>query len=93
VWIAALVFTMSSGFATLLTIDDLEANGSTMILFLSRLAVEGMLYCSWVSTCKKRMLIFRLGGLVLLIHLLTMRCLFFLRGAGMLGDVTNALVG
>jgi hypothetical protein len=54
VWIAALVFTMSSGFATLLTIDDLEANGSTMVLFLSRLAVEGMLYCSWVSTCKKR---------------------------------------
>ena len=49
VWIAALVLTMASGFGTLLQVDDADADGSTMILFLVRLAVEGMLFCSMVS--------------------------------------------
>ena len=50
VWIAALVLTMASGFGTLLQVDDADADGSTMILFLVRLAVEGMLFCSVVSS-------------------------------------------
>lgn len=49
IWIAALVLTMASGFGTLLQVDDADADGSTMILFLARLAVEGMLFCSMVS--------------------------------------------
>jgi hypothetical protein len=49
VWIGSLVLTMVSGFMTLLEVDDAEASGSAMILYLLRLAVEGMSFCSWVS--------------------------------------------
>jgi hypothetical protein len=49
IWIAALILTMASGFSTLLQVDDADADGSTMILFLVRLAVEGMFFCSMVS--------------------------------------------
>jgi hypothetical protein len=49
VWIGALVMTMTSGFATLLQVDDADATGGTVFLFLLRLSVEGMLFCSCVS--------------------------------------------
>ena len=54
VWIGALVVTMVSGFMTLLEVDDAEASGSAMILYMLRLAVEGMSFCSWVSSWGKR---------------------------------------
>ena len=47
-WISALIMTMTSGFATLLQVDDSEASGGAMILYLLRLAVEGMFFCSMV---------------------------------------------
>lgn len=49
VWVGALIITMFSGFMTLLEIDDADATGRTMILYLSRLSVEGMHFCTWVS--------------------------------------------
>lgn len=45
VWISALLVTMVSGFCTLLMVDDADATGATMILYLVRLAVEGSLFC------------------------------------------------
>lgn len=48
-WIGALIMTMVSGFATLLQVDDSEASGSAMILYLIRLAVEGIFFCIVVS--------------------------------------------
>ena len=53
VWIGALVVTMVSGFMTLLEVDDAEASGTAMILYMLRLAVEGMSFCSWVSAGKR----------------------------------------
>jgi hypothetical protein len=50
VWVGALIITMFSGFMTLLEIDDADATGKTMLLYLSRLSVEGMHFCSWVSS-------------------------------------------
>ncbi|KAL3920513.1 MAG: hypothetical protein SGILL_003225 [Bacillariaceae sp.] len=50
VWVGALVLTMVSGFMTLLEVDDADATGSSMILYMLRLAVEGMSFCSWVSS-------------------------------------------
>ena len=47
-WISALVMTMVSGFATLLQVDDSEATGSAMILYLIRLTVEGLFFCTLV---------------------------------------------
>jgi hypothetical protein len=49
VWIGALGMTIGSGYGTLLQVDDNDVSGSTMILFLLQLAVEGMMFCSWVS--------------------------------------------
>jgi hypothetical protein len=48
-WISALVLTMLSGISTLLQVDDSEASGGEMILYLIRLAVEGCLFCLLVS--------------------------------------------
>jgi hypothetical protein len=48
-WISALVMTMVSGFATLLQVDDSEATGGAMILYLIRLAVEGLFFCTMVG--------------------------------------------
>jgi hypothetical protein len=50
VWIGAFVLTMASGFGTLLLVDDADASGGAMILFLLRLSVEGMQFCAIVST-------------------------------------------
>jgi len=47
VWISALVMCIGSGYATLLHVDDYDASGGTMILFLLQLVVEGMMFCSW----------------------------------------------
>ena len=52
IWIAALVLTMASGFGTLLQVDDADADGSNMILFLLRISLEGMLFCSMVRENK-----------------------------------------
>jgi hypothetical protein len=49
-WISALVLTMLSGLGTLLQVDDSDASGGAMILYLIRLAVEGALFCLTVST-------------------------------------------
>jgi hypothetical protein len=49
VWIGALGMTIGSGYGTLLQVDDNDVSGGTMILFLLQLAVEGMMFCSWVS--------------------------------------------
>jgi hypothetical protein len=49
VWIAAFVMTMASGIGTLLLVDDADASGVSMIVFLLQLAVEGMLFCCMVS--------------------------------------------
>jgi hypothetical protein len=49
VWIAAFVLTMASGIGTLLLVDDADASGVSMIVFLLQLAVEGMLFCCMVS--------------------------------------------
>jgi hypothetical protein len=54
IWVSALVLTMASGFGTLLQVDDADATGGAMILFLLRLSVEGMLFCSIVSTLRYR---------------------------------------
>lgn len=48
-WISALIMTMVSGFATLLQVDDSEATGGAMILYLIRLAVEGLFFCTMVG--------------------------------------------
>ena len=48
-WISALAMTMVSGFATLLQVDDSEATGGAMVLYLVRLAVEGLFFCTLVG--------------------------------------------
>ena len=50
VWIFSVVFTMASGFATLLQVDDADATGSHMLFYLLRLTVEGLLFLSMVRT-------------------------------------------
>ena len=49
VWIGALVMTIGSGYATLLQVDDNYVSGGAMILLLLQLAIEGMMFFSWVS--------------------------------------------
>lgn len=54
VWVGTVIMTMATAFGTLLQVDDDVTAGGTgkiLILFLGRLAVEGMLYCSWVRAC------------------------------------------
>jgi hypothetical protein len=55
VWVSALLLTLASAFGTLVgqVVDDTDTTamggGSKLILlFLGRLAVEGMVFCSWV---------------------------------------------
>lgn len=48
VWICAVIMTITSGIGTLLQVDDADATGGTMILYLLRLAVEAALFCSMV---------------------------------------------
>ena len=50
-WIAALILSVTSGIGTLLLVDDNDAVGSNMILFLLQLGVESMFYCTMVSGC------------------------------------------
>lgn len=50
VWMSALLLTMASAFCTLLEVDDSDASGGAMLIFLVRLSVEAMLFCSLVST-------------------------------------------
>ena len=49
VWIGALIMTIASGYGTLLQVDDAGIADISMIGFLLQLAVEGMLFCAWVS--------------------------------------------
>lgn len=56
-WISALLMTMASGFGTLLQVDDSEASGMAMILYLARLSVEGMLFCTMVRKQQSRKLL------------------------------------
>ena len=48
-WIAALILSVTSGIGTLLLVDDNDAVGNNMILFLLQLGVESMFFCSMVS--------------------------------------------
>lgn len=50
VWIVAFLLTMASGFGMLLQVDDADATGGAMLGYMAQLAVEGVLYCSWVRT-------------------------------------------
>eukprot|EP00980_Cylindrotheca_fusiformis_P021365 scaffold8240_cov133-Cylindrotheca_fusiformis.AAC.10 len=44
VWVAAFVLTIASGIGTLLLVDDADASGVSMIVFLLQLAVEGVFF-------------------------------------------------
>jgi hypothetical protein len=48
IWIGVLVFTMASGFGTLLQVDDAEATGGNLIFYMLRLSTEGILFCAMV---------------------------------------------
>ena len=54
VWIAALVLSVTSGIGTLLLVDDNDAVGGNMVLFLLQLGVESMFFCSMVSVYRTR---------------------------------------
>lgn len=48
VWIAAFILTMASGIGSLLLVDDADAVGVSMLLYLLQLLVEGVLFFSMV---------------------------------------------
>jgi hypothetical protein len=50
IWIGALVLTMTSGFGTLLQVDDAEATGGALIFYMLSLATEGILFCTMVRS-------------------------------------------
>jgi hypothetical protein len=48
VWIAAFILTMASGIGSLLLVDDADAVGVNMLVYLLQLLVEGVLFFSMV---------------------------------------------